>query len=326
MTSNLNIKSGGDQIYYISKQNESINIEILNIETREKNKLIIDEAPLGMNPSVPVWSNSLQSFLICYSNDSNSDIYSFDKNGKNLKNLTKSEHVFESTPIPSPDGRWIAFERFETKSDIWIMDKDGKNARNLTINMPQNHNPMWSNNSNELYFSSNKEGTPNIFKISLDGTLTNISLGKGVDGTFSLSSDLTKIVFDSDREGNMDIFLMDLVTSEIINLTKSVTAESEPVFSTDNKFILYRTLHGMVFDYSVFNIDTKEIMNLSVTPDNFSGNAIWNNDSSRIYASVKTNNQLDIFSVSIEDKKILNLTNTTKIDEFPPLLVNFIGK
>ena len=46
MKSNLNIKSGGDQIYYISKQNESINIEILNIETREKNKLIIDEVPL----------------------------------------------------------------------------------------------------------------------------------------------------------------------------------------------------------------------------------------------------------------------------------------
>ena len=40
----------------------------------------------------------------------------------------------------------------------------------------------------------------------------------------------------------MDIFLMDLVTSEIINLTKSVTEESEPVFSPDNKFILYRTL------------------------------------------------------------------------------------
>lgn len=318
-----NFDTENEKIYFISESGKLRNIYILDVHSKDRLEFSVDFGPKDTLISLPVWFESTESFYATFSNDSNSDIYSFDRNGNNLKNLTTTSNIYEFNPVCSPNGEWIAFERFETKSDIWLMDKNGKNLRNLTEKYPQNLSPIWSSDSSSIYFSSLKEGSPNIFRITLKQELSNVSKGTGVDGTFSLSPDSSKLVFDSDRDGNFDIFLLNLDSEEIINLTSSNEMESEPIFSPDGKKILYKFHSNSSFDYAIFDLTTKSTRNLTNYPNTYKGNAIWNKDSTTIYFSMKEGKYLDIFSVDIISNEMTNLTNTPEINEYSPLLVNF---
>ena len=312
-----------ERIYFISESEQSRNIYILDIVSNEKFEFSVDFGPNDTIISLPIWCESTNSFYATFSDNSNSDIYSFDRYGKNLKNLSTTSNIFEFNPVCSPNGEWIAYERFETKSDIWLMDKNGKNLRNLTEKYPQNFSPIWSADSSTIYFSSLKEGSPNIYRITLTGDLLNVSKGSGVDGTFTLSPDSTKLAFDSDRDGNFDIFLLDLVSEKIKNLTSSKEMESEPIFSPNGKMILYKIHSNSNFDYAIFDLTTQSIRKLTNYPNAYKGNAIWNKDSSMIFFSMKVGKYLDIFSADIISNEMNNLTNTSEINEFSPLLVIF---
>jgi len=312
-----------EKVIFISEEKKVNRIDVLDLESTSINHFIINGLPKGLEPSLPVWNEKSQSFFITLSDNSNSDIYTFDKNGNNLRNLTNSKNIFESYPLPSPNGNWIVYESFDSKSDIWIMDTQGSKQKNLTPSLPQNHNPVWSKNSEEIFFSSLKEGTPNIFKINLKGELTNISQGQGIDGTFTLSPDNTIIVFDSDRDGNMDLFKVNLESLEIINLTSSTIRESEPLFSPDGKKLLFKLHNEMGFDFAILNLETSAIEKVPNNPNVYKGNAIWNSESSKIFFNSEANGQLDIFSINIENGAKVNLTNSPNINEFSPKLVNF---
>lgn len=318
-----NFENDNEKIYYISQSENTRNIYVLDVGTKDTSEFFIENTPDKMVVSLPVWFERGNVFLATFSNDINSDIYSFDENGKNLRNLSNTPLILEYNPVFSPDGNWIAFERFDSKSDIWLMDKNGKNLQNLTDKYPQNLSPVWSSDNQYIYFSSLKEGSPNIFRITISGELSNISKGVGVDGTFSLSTDSKKLVFDSDREGNIDLFLLDLETNDLVNLTSSSTKESEPLFSPDGEMILYKSHNEYEFDYFLYEISTHGIKNLTNLPQKYKGNAIWSRDSSQIYFSMREEGFLDIFSVNVITNEITNLTNTPNINEYTPLLVNF---
>jgi len=57
--------------------------------------------------------------------------------------------------------------------------------------------------------------------------------------TPSMSADEVTVVYDSDESGNGDIFLLDLSTKALTNLTSSPEVEMNPVFLPDRKRIAF---------------------------------------------------------------------------------------
>lgn len=315
-----------EMIYFISQIENVRTINSLKTINKEVSIIKVKSAPEEMVISLPIWCKNANLFFATFSNNKNSDIYSFNSKGEKLKNLTNTSNNYESNPVCSPDGKWIVFEKFDSKSDIWLMDINGKKMKNLTEEYPQNITPVWSNDSSLIFFNSLKNGSPNIFSITLDGKLTNISKGIGIDGSFSLSPDSSKIVFDSDRAGNFDIFLLDLNSGDLRNITFSNDIESEPLFSSDGRKVLYKIQSGPNFDYVVFHLESGTSDRITSFPEKYKGNAIWSSDSTKIYFNMEERGSLDIFSCDINSNELINLTNTPKIDEFSPLLVNFLIK
>jgi dipeptidyl aminopeptidase/acylaminoacyl peptidase len=82
-------------------------------------------------------------------------------------------------PVPSPDGKWIAFSLTEpdydsakTVSDLWIVAVDGTAPpRRLTSTRALESGASWSPDSRRIAFSTRREGdeTPQIYILPLDG-------------------------------------------------------------------------------------------------------------------------------------------------------------
>jgi Tol biopolymer transport system component len=77
-------------------------------------------------------------------------IYSVEPNGAGLAQLT-FEPEAASDPLPSPDGRWIAFIRLPSPNapSIWVMRADGRGQRRLAA---RGHSPAWAPDSSALAY------------------------------------------------------------------------------------------------------------------------------------------------------------------------------
>jgi dipeptidyl aminopeptidase/acylaminoacyl peptidase len=83
-----------------------------------------------------------------------------------------------SDPEVSPDGRYVAFVLRETdlaanrgRTDIWLLELGSRDAepRRLTRTADNDSNPRWAPDSRTLYFLSERSGSSQIWRLTLDG-------------------------------------------------------------------------------------------------------------------------------------------------------------
>lgn len=121
-----------------------------------------------------------------------------------IGDLYKIHYV--GNPSVAPDGELVAFtvsdynmEKGLSKTNIYIMNADGSGISKITDNDKSNYSPMWTKNSNALYYVSTDSGISQIFCYSLKDKkskeITDFSMG--VDAPV-LSPDNKLIAFASD--------------------------------------------------------------------------------------------------------------------------------
>ena len=66
----------------------------------------------------------------------------------------------------SPDGKEIAFTY---KGDIYIVESEGGRARQITTNSAYDSNPFWTEDGESIIFSSYREGSKDIYRVSAKG-------------------------------------------------------------------------------------------------------------------------------------------------------------
>jgi TolB protein len=172
--------------------------------------------------------------------DGDLDIYTMDKNGKNVKRLT-NELGYDGGPFWSYDGKQIVFRAHHpetekeksdylallkdnmirpTKLDIWVMNADGSNKRRLTNNGKANFAPYFFPDGKRIIFSSNLDDERgrnfDLYVINADGSgLERVTFNDTFDGFPMFSPDGKKIVFCSNRnaakQGDTNVFIADWV-------------------------------------------------------------------------------------------------------------------
>lgn len=117
-----------------------------------------------------------------YAFSTNTDIYLYDIETKECENITKGMMGYDTDPLYSPDGKyvaWISMERGGYEADkqrFFIMDLATRQRKELTTNYKYNVSSIsWKSDGSGLYFASLVNALQGLFEISLDGEVKRIT-------------------------------------------------------------------------------------------------------------------------------------------------------
>ena len=205
--------------------------------------------------------------------DGNAEIYKMDADGLNETRLTNNL-VADGSPVWSPDGRKVAFERSPTGStdDIYVMSANGANPVRLTRNAADDDFPSWSPNGSRIAFQSSRGGSGQddiyVMKPSPEGKKNrpkNLSRhSKADDETPDRSPDGSHIVFSSDRGlGNFELYTMEADGTDQTPITESTTFNGNPAWSHDGDSIVFDRETSGNGDIWVVGADGSSPLNLT---------------------------------------------------------------
>ena len=94
--------------------------------------------------------------------------------GLTIEDMLAMQRVGE--PVPSPDGKWIAFAVRDTdydanrgRFDLWLAAADGSSVRQLTSHPENDTDPQWSADGQWIYFLSSRSGSSQVWRIRANG-------------------------------------------------------------------------------------------------------------------------------------------------------------
>jgi len=100
-----------------------------------------------------------------------------------------------------------------------------------------------------------------------DGTLpVNLTNNPALDALANWSPDGSKIAFDTDRDGNFEVYLMNPDGTGLVDLTNSGTNEAFPAWSPDGSKIAFGTDRDGNDEVYVMNADGTGSVNLTHNP------------------------------------------------------------
>jgi predicted Ser/Thr protein kinase len=190
--------------------------------------------------SDPTWSPDGRRIIFQSDSDGDMDIYVMNADGSGVLNLTNNEDE-DTDPSWSPDGSQIAFSSDrDGDPEIYLMSPTGDNVRILTQNRDvADDDPTWTGDSSALVFQSNLEGNDDILFINADGSglrnLTQDNLGPDEDPQLSP----TERIMAFSRFDN--IFLMDLSSGELTQISAGPARETDPAFSNDGQSLFFQS-------------------------------------------------------------------------------------
>jgi Tol biopolymer transport system component len=121
--------------------------------------------------NLPAFSADGSKIVFILWSDSNSNVYTMNIDGSNKINVT-SNFSSKSYPIWSPDDQFILFsERIDDiyKDDIVRINPDGTGIIYLTASIENDYQPVFSEFSSKIYFTSNRDGNGEIYFMNFDG-------------------------------------------------------------------------------------------------------------------------------------------------------------
>ncbi len=212
--------------------------------------------------AIQIVSNPGEDFAAAISRDEKNLVYVSEKSGNLDLWLKKLEpapppdrqltfhNSEDNSPAISPNGEWLAFisNRSDPKGDLYILplkfaaQKKGiDNARRLTDGKTQDKNPTWSADGKHIYISYKNSGSfkTQIKKIGIDTKVeTVLDNIQGVNPAVSQNG--RYLAFVSQKKGiNPSIWVKDLNTKALTQITKGTDIDVSPNWSLDGKEIYF---------------------------------------------------------------------------------------
>lgn len=143
------------------------------------------ESPLKPNGGMEqiIWSpDGTKIYYTCrkkqgrdYALSTNSDIYQYDLSTGTTSNLSEGMMGYDINPVPSPNGRYLAWESMERdgyeadKNRLYILDLQTGTRMDATVLFDQNVQALvWTDDSKSIYFISDFHATDEIYRYNLE--------------------------------------------------------------------------------------------------------------------------------------------------------------
>lgn len=206
----------------------------------------------------------------------------------------------------SPDGKHVVYSKEgEPAGTTFISNADGSNEQRLDFMI----GPMdWSLDGKLVVFSANYPTQSDDSEILIfspeTGERTNITNHPSFDANPSFSPDGRQVIFNSDRDGNSEIYLVNVDGSGLRRLTNDPAKEAFQAFSPDGTQIVFNSNreNEKVGVYLINVNDDSPPVKLSDTRFNAEIRpGCWSHDGTRIvYTSDAGGDKFNIYTMTIE--------------------------
>jgi Tol biopolymer transport system component len=273
------------------------------------------------NDGVPVHAPGQARLAFISDRDNPSlDLFIMDLDGSNVANLTQSP---EGNDIPitwSPGGEYLAFANDQSGvSEIYLIKTNGEGL----INLSQRDNAQtfddWSPSTDRLLVSASSEvGISPLITDPERNTPQSLTDRSFPAGGGRWSPDGSKIALMAMAPGTttIDIFVLDLASGEMINLTQSPSSDRFPRWSPDGSKIAFVSDRDGNPEIYMMNADGSNLINLTNSPtvESIQGDFAWSPDGSQILFHTNRDGNLEIYVMNADGSNQVNLTKSPETD------------
>jgi YVTN family beta-propeller protein len=160
-----------------------------------------------------------------------------------------SDGLSNSGPHFNQNGSKLTFfsSKGGSNGEIYVINADRTGETRLTNDLNRDYQPHFSPDGTKIVYKSVHSGNSNIWVMNADGSgphqVTFDTYGEDPSSPPSYGADWSpdgsKIVFDTMRSGNYDIWIMNADGTTPVQLTTSSSNEAHPHFSPDGSKIVY---------------------------------------------------------------------------------------
>ncbi len=203
-----------------------------------------------------------------YSLSTNSDLYRYNLTDGTTQNLTEGMMGYDTNPVISPDGRYLAWTSMERdgyesdKNRLFVLDLTTGEKRYLTEHFDYIVNTFaWDNDSQKIYFTSPYKGMVHVFGVKLD----NLDIEQITEGYYDYAAvypaaDNKLVTMRHSLSQPDEICIVDLATREVSDLSR------------ENEALLAKIEMGRVEERWIPTSDGKQMLAWVVYPPHFDAN------------------------------------------------------
>lgn len=144
-----------------------------------------------------------------------------------------------SAATPKEKVIWLAGGR--RAFGLYLSAPDGTGERPFLPDLRPSYNPSFSTHGEWIVFTSERFGSADVFRVHPDGSgLERLTDSQAFDDQGALAPDGRTLAFVSTREGGTaNIWLMDIASRRVRNLTRNGAGNFRPSWSPDGKWIAF---------------------------------------------------------------------------------------
>lgn len=193
----------------------------------------------------PAWSpDSRQLAYVSFEGNKSSIFVQTVRTGNRFQ--VSNRPGINGAPSFSPDGRKlvITLGGIEGNLDIYVLDITSRQTRRLTTHRAIDTEGTWSPDGRYIYFTSDRSGGPQVYKISANGGKPErITFEGSYNARPRLSPDGTRLALVHNDRGNFRIAVMNLERKDLLVLSTGRQDES-PSFAPNSDSLIYATRQG----------------------------------------------------------------------------------